>query len=163
MSQKTDMLKKLSVIGSICEQDDSEIQHFKVPLVYVKNKQLYNINSSNRMFYKQRMNIKNKYKNIIEPIIEKLDKFNSGHIHLVAQLVFTDKRMRDVDNIIPGVLKWVQDSLVENEKLNDDKYVSFTFLPAIYGSKEEEHYCEFICIDLNSNKYFKEIKNEQKN
>ena len=158
MKYKTDMLNKLSVLGSVCKEPGGDIQHFKVPLVYVKGKQLFNINSSNRMMYQQRMSIKNKYKKIIEPEISKLKRFSSGHIHLIAQIVFSDQRRRDVDNMIPGLLKWVQDSLVENEKLDDDKYISFTFLPPIYDSSEEEHYCEFVSMNLIENEYFIKVK-----
>jgi len=54
--------------------------------------------------------------------------------------------------------KWVQDCLVERGKLDDDKYLSFTFLPPINEPENDEHYCEVTMIDLCSNKYFENIK-----
>jgi len=148
-----DAVEKLAAIADACD-----VCTFKVPLAYVKNKTLYNLNSSNRMVYRQRMDIKNRYKKIIEPIIEKLSRFDSGHQHMIIQLVWADRRSRDLDNIVAGTLKWLQDSIVELGKLDDDKHISFTFLPAIHEPKNKEHYCHVTMIDLCSNNYFKKIK-----
>lgn len=147
-----DSVEKLAAIA-----DAEDICVFRVPLVYVKAKTLLTLNSSNRMQFHQRMGIKNKYKKIIEPIISKLARFGSGHQHLIIQPVWSDRRSRDLDNLIYFV-KWVQDSLVELGKLDDDKHVSFSFLPAMNEPKNEEHYCEVTMIDLCSNKFFEKIK-----
>jgi hypothetical protein len=125
--------------------------------VYVKGKTIMTLNATNRMMYRQRMAIKNKYKKIIEPIIDKLERFDSGHIHLIFQVHFADRRLRDMDNQIFTV-KWIQDALVEQGKLDDDKHVSYTFLPQINEPSLEEHYCEITAIDLGKNNYFQKIK-----
>ena len=147
-----DSVAKLAAIA-----DAEDICVFTVPLVYVKAKTILTLNASNRMQFHQRMGIKNKYKKILEPIIDKLSRFSGGHQHLIFQLVFSDRRSRDMDNQI-YMTKWVQDCLVERGKLDDDKYISFSFLPAINEPKNDEHYCEVTAIDLCSNKYFEKIK-----
>ena len=119
---------------------------FKVPLVYVKGKLILTLNSSNRMQFGQRMSIKNKYKKIIEPMIRKLGVFDDDNIHLIIQIYFSDRRSRDMDNQI-FLLKWVQDAMVELGVLNDDKHISFTFLPKINDPKLEEHYCEITVLE----------------
>jgi len=151
------MADSVSKLAAIADADD--ICVFNVPLVYVKGKEILTLNSSNRMKYHQRMEIKNKYKKIIEPIIQKISRFGSGHQHFIFQLVFSDRRSRDMDNQI-YLTKWVQDCLVEQGKLDDDKYVSFTFLPPINEPKNNEHYCEVTAIDLCSNNFFKKTKEE---
>ena len=145
---------KLAAIAS-----SSDITNFKVPLVYVKGKTILTLNSANRMLFPQRVAVKNKYKKIIEPMISKLPRFKTGHLHLVFQVMFSDRRFRDVDNQI-FLTKYIQDSLVENKKLDDDKFISFTFLPAINEPKNDEHYCEVTCIELGSNNYFNKIKDK---
>jgi len=150
-----DSVQKLAAIS-----DAEDICIFKVPLVYVKAKTILTLNTSNRMQFHQRMSIKNKYKKIIEPIIDELSRFSSGHQHLIFQLVFSDRRSRDMDNQI-YMTKWVQDCLVERGKLDDDKYLSFTFLPPISEPKNDEHYCEVTMIDLCSNKYFEKVKENE--
>jgi len=145
-------VEKLTAIS-----DAEDICTFTVPLVYVKGKTILTLNSSNRMQFHQRMSIKNKYKKIIEPTIQAIDRFSGGHIHLIFQIVFSDRRSRDMDNQI-YMTKWVQDCLVECGKLDDDKHISFTFLPPISEPKNKEHYCEVTAIDLGSNNYFKKIK-----
>ena len=147
-----DLVQKLTAIANA-----EDIAVFTVPLVYVRGKEILTLNSSNRMQYRQRMGIKNKYKKILEPIIAKLGKFSSGHQHFVMQFVFSDRRSRDMDNNI-YTLKWVQDALVEQGKLDDDKHISFSFLPPISNPKLDEHYCEITAIDLNKNKYFHKTK-----
>ena len=147
-----DSVQKLTAIA-----DAEDIAVFRVPLVYVKAKTILTLNTSNRMQFHQRMAIKNKYKKIIEPIIKKLDKFGSGHQHLVCEFVFSDRRSRDLDNQI-FMLKWVQDSLVELGMLNDDNHISFTFLPRRNEPGNDEHYCEITAIDLAANKYITKTK-----
>ncbi len=141
--------------------DVGDYTEFNVPLVYVKKKTILTLNSSNRMQFHQRMAIKNKYKEIIEPIIDKLDVFDGGHIHMIMQIYFSDRRSRDMDNMI-YLLKWVQDTIVERGKLDDDKNISFTFLPAINDPSLDEHYCEITAIDLFKNNYFKRTKDNDK-
>ena len=150
-----DAVEKLAAIADT--KDNDSIQTFKVPLVYVKGKTILTLNSSNRMQFGQRMSIKNKYKKIIEPTIKKLNRFGSGHIHLILQLVFCDRRQRDKDNQV-YTLKWVQDSLVDLGKMDDDKFISFSFLPSINEPANDEHYCEITAIDLCSSNYFNKIK-----
>ena len=147
-----DSVEKLAAIA-----ESKNIVNFSVPLVYVKGKTILTLNASNRMQFGQRMAIKNKYKKIIEPTINKISRFNGGHIHLIFQIVFSDRRSRDLDNQI-YMTKWVQDCLVECGKLDDDKYVSFTFLPPISEPNNQDHYCNVTCIDLGSNNYFEKIK-----
>ncbi len=147
-----DSVQKLAAIA-----DAEDMAVFTVPLVYVKGKTILTLNSSNRMQFHQRMTIKNKYKKIIEPIISGLARFDGGHQHFILQLVFSDRRSRDLDNQI-FTLKWVQDTIVELGKLDDDKHVSFTFLPPINEPKLSEHYCEITAIDLCKNKYFEKNK-----
>ena len=149
-----DSIAKLAAIA-----DASDIAVFEVPLVYIKGKTILTLNTSNQMMYRQRMAIKNKYKKIIEPTIRNIVKFDCEHQHIVMQLVFSDRRDRDKDNQI-YTLKYIQDSLVENGKLIDDKFVSFTVLPSISRPELEEHYCEVTIIDLCKNGY---IKKESKN
>jgi len=147
-----DSVQKLAAIA-----DAEDIAVFTVPLVYVKGKTILTLNSSNRMQFGQRMSIKNKYKKIIEPILDKLARFSGGHQHIIMQVVFSDRRSRDMDNQI-YTLKWVQDALVEHGKLDDDKHVSFTFLPPISNPSLDEHYCEVTAIDLGKNNYFEKVK-----
>lgn len=150
-------MQKLAAIA-----DAEDIAEFSVPLVYVKAKTILTLNASNRMQFGQRMSIKNKYKKIIEPIIQKLARFDGGHIHMVMQLVFSDRRSRDMDNQI-YTLKWVQDCIVEMGKLDDDKHVSFTFLPPISEPTLSEHRCDITAIDLGKNKYFEKVKEGKTN
>jgi len=88
-SEPIEKLKALSATQCLCS--------FNIPLVYVKNKTLMSLNASNRMHYHQRAQIKDKFKKSIEPEIEKLSRFPSGHIHLIYQIYFADKRKRDMD------------------------------------------------------------------
>jgi len=149
------MASSVEKLAAIADAEDIAV--FTVPLVYVKARTILTLNASNRMQFGQRMAIKNKYKKIIEPIINKLSRFSGGHQHLIFQIVFSDRRSRDLDNQI-YMTKWVQDCLVECGKLDDDKHVSFTFLPPISEPTNQEHYCNVTCIDLGSNNYFNKIK-----
>ncbi len=146
----------LKRLRAISECDDGI--HFEVPPAYVKDKSLYNINSANRMHYHQKSQVKNKYKEIIEPVIKALPVFKTGHIHLLVQVYWADRRKRDLDNIVIGSVKYIQDSMVELGKLEDDKHVSFTMLPAIHDIKLKEHEIIVTCIDLHSGDYFKKTK-----
>ncbi len=130
---------------------------FEIPLVYVKNKTLMTLNSSNRMHFHQRASIKETFKGHLKPILDKLSRFKSGHVHLILQVYFSDRRSRDLDNLI-FVEKWLQDAMVDHLLLDDDKFVSFTFLPAISEPSLTEHKVEVTAIDLNVNDYFKKLK-----
>lgn len=130
---------------------------FRIPLVYVKNKKLMTLNTSNQMQFHQRRVIKDRFKESINPIISELDRFSSGHVHLIFQIHYSDRRYRDNDNNI-YVTKWLQDHMVELGLLDDDKHVSFTFLPAVNDPQLDEHYCEVTCIDLQENNYFQKLK-----
>lgn len=48
--------------------------------------------------------------------------------------------------------------MVDHLLLDDDKFVSFTFLPAISEPSLTEHKVEVTAIDLNVNDYFKKLK-----
>ena len=88
-------VEKLAAIA-----DASDIAVFRVPLVYVKNKTILTLNTSNKIMYQQRMTIKNKYKKILEPIMNSINRFSTEHVHLVMQIHFSDRRKRDMDNQI---------------------------------------------------------------
>ena len=151
-----DSVAKLAAIA-----DAADICEFRIPLVYVKAKTILTLNATNRMQFYQRMEIKNKYKKIIEPIIkDKVCRFNHGHQHFVMQLVFSDRRSRDMDNQI-YTLKFLQDLIVELGMLDDDKHISFTFLPPMSEPKNKEHYCDVTIIDLCESGFFK--LNKEKN
>jgi len=152
------MADSVELLTAIADAEDIAV--FTVPLVYVRNKMIFTLNVSNQMEYKQRMNIKDTYKAIIKPIIDELCEFSDDNQHLVLQVVFSDRRKRDMDNII-YTLKWVQDALVEQGKLKDDKNISFTFLPPISNPLLDEHYCEITAIDLDKNKFLKKVKEDE--
>jgi hypothetical protein len=153
MSMPIEKLKALSAC--------SETHTFDIPLVYVKNKTLMSLNASNRMCFQQRKNIKDKFKKTIEPVINSLKRFKSGHVHFVYQIYFSDKRSRDLDNMI-YMTKWLQDSIVEKGLLDDDKYVSYTMLPAISDTKLKEHKCNVTIIVLTGDdNYYSSIKDKE--
>ena len=153
------MADSIELLTAITDAEDIAV--FTVPLVYVKGKTILTLNSSNRMDYRQRMGVKNKYKKIIEPIIDELCEFSDDNQHLVLQIVFSDRRKRDLDNSGIYVLKWVQDALVEQGKLKDDKNISFTFLPPISNPLLDEHYCKITAIDLDKNKFLKKVEKDE--
>jgi len=155
MNASVDKLRALSACRDTVE--------FEIPLVYVKNKTLMTLNSSNRMHFHQRAGIKEVFKGHLKPILDKLSRFKSGHVHLILQVYFSDRRSRDLDNLI-FVEKWLQDAMVDRLLLDDDKFVSFTMLPAISEPMLTEHKVHITAIDLNLNKYFEKLKveNEEK-
>ena len=130
---------------------------FNVPLVYVKGKLIMTLNTSNTMHYKTRMRVKDNYKASIYDIVASMEPFTSDHVHLIFEVHYSDKRSRDNDNNI-YITKWFQDAMVEHGKLGDDKYVSFTFLPAIYDKSLDEHFCKITCLDLEQNDYFNKLR-----
>ena len=125
----------------------------------VMSNRLATLNTANSSHYKALMTAKHTYKEIIYYIIKRLDKFESGHLHFVYSITYNDKKVHDNDNMI-FITKWLQDSLVEIGKLNDDKDISFTFLPAKNNVELDESMCEVSIIDLNKNKYFEKLKEE---
>ena len=53
--------------------------------------------------------------------------------------------------------------MVECGVLDDDKHVSFSFLPPLSMPILSEHHCEITAIDLGANDYFEKVKeNENK-
>ena len=155
MVSSIDKIRALSACNDTVE--------FEIPLVYVKNKTLMTLNSSNRMHFHQRAGIKEVFKGNLKPVLSALSRFKSGHVHLILQVYFSDRRSRDLDNLI-FVEKWLQDAMVDHLLLDDDKFVSFTMLPAISELKLTEHKVHVTAIDLNLNKYFEKLKveNEKK-
>ena len=149
------MSTAIEKLFAIAQSEDTVV--FSVPLVYVKGKTIMTLNATNRMQYHQRGSIKDKYKKILLPIVTALKKFDSGHIHMIYQITYSDRRSRDMDNNI-YVTKWLQDLMVEEGILDDDKHVSFTYLPYKNDPSLDEHTCEVTAIDLNANDYFKRIK-----
>ena len=103
------------------------------------------------------MRVKDNYKAAIYDIVADMEPFTSDHVHLIFEVHYSDKRSRDNDNNI-YITKWFQDAMVEHGKLGDDKYVSFTFLPAVYDKTLDEHYCEITCLDLEQNDYFNKLR-----
>ena len=120
---------------------------------------LVTLNTANSSNYRALMKAKHNYKDIIYYIIKRLKKFDSGHLHFVYSITYNNKSVHDNDNMI-FITKWLQDSLVEIGKLNDDKDISFTFLPAKNNIELDESICEVSIIDLNKNKYFEKLKEE---
>jgi len=151
MASSIDKLRVISACNDTVE--------FEIPLVYVKNKILMTLNSSNRMHFHQRAGIKEVFKGNLKPVLSKLSRFKSGHVHLILQVYFSDRRSRDLDNLI-FVEKWLQDAMVDHLLLDDDKFISFTMLPAISEPKLTEHKVHVTAIDLNLNKYFEKLKEE---
>ena len=151
MVSSIDKIRALSACNDTVE--------FEIPLVYVKNKTLMTLNSSNRMHFHQRAGIKEVFKGNLKPVLSSLSRFKSGHVHLILQVYFSDRRSRDLDNLI-FVEKWLQDAMVDHLLLDDDKFVSFTMLPAISEPKLTEHKVHVTAIDLNLNKYFEKLKEE---
>ena len=130
---------------------------FIVPPAYIKGKSLFNINSANRMHFHQKSEIKNKYKKIIEPILNVLNVFKTGHVHLLVQVYWSDMRKRDLDNLVTSI-KYIQDTLVDLGKLEDDKHISFTMLPAIHDKLLSEHKIEVTVMNIHSCNYFEKLK-----
>jgi len=151
------MVSSIDKLGALSACSD--IVEFSIPLVYVKNKTLMTLNASNRMHFHQRAGIKEVFKGNLKPILSKLSRFKSGHVHLILQVYFSDKRSRDLDNLI-FVEKWLQDAMVDHLLLDDDKFISFTMLPAISEPTMTEHKVHVTAIDLNLNKYFEKLKEE---
>lgn len=151
-------MKAIEKLFTIAESEDTLV--FRVPLVHITHKKLMTLNTANSMHYRSRMSVKNKYKALINPIIKEIDRFSSGHLHIIFQIYFSDRRSRDLDNNI-YITKWLQDSLTDNLCIDDDKNVSFSFLPAISDPALMEHYCEVTIIDLQKNNYFERLKNNE--
>lgn len=128
--------------------DSSKVQKITVPPVYMKtgSKKLMSLNTSNSMNYIVRMKVKNTYKQILEPIVEKLEKFNTDHIHMVYKIHWSDRVSRDMDNNI-FIAKWLQDTMVKLGLIEDDKHVSFTFLPPVSEPELTEHYCDVTIVE----------------
>ena len=155
-------------INALANADQSIDIVLPLPLIRVKGAKLKDgsrnmydrlvtLNTANSSHYKALMTAKHNYKEIIYYILKRLDKFDSGHLHFVYSITYNDKKVHDNDNMI-FITKWLQDSLVEIGKLDDDKDISFTFLPAKNNVELDEPMCEVSIIDLNKNKYFEKLK-----
>ena len=163
-----DSVEKLAAIAECAKE--TCILNIPIPMVRVRGakrkdgsrgmfNRIMTLNIANNINYKALMNAKLKYKDLIYKIIENIDKFKSDRVHFIYQITFKDRGKRDLDNNI-FIAKWLQDSLVELNKLDDDKHVSFTFLPSKLDMEIEEHSCKVTIIDLHESEYFKKIKEE---